>query len=229
MRWQPGRHNRHAVPSFGKRQQSLWRAALDEHVGFESGEAASRIECVANPETGVQQQQWIRGKLDDVDVSGAAKLKRGMAAGEKLDRRQREAFEGMVVALDRPHHAESEVNLAAFQQGKQVRAHSFGQPDLYLRSPLGVLAQECGKDSLQRLRGDRSLQDAGVDPPQPLRSLAERADSAKHGAAISEQLLAVAGQNQAAANAIKQLNPELLLELLDLTGQGGLRDAQAQR
>ena len=49
--------------------------------GFEPGEAASRIECVANPETGVEEQEWVWGKLDDVDLSGAPKLKRGVAGG----------------------------------------------------------------------------------------------------------------------------------------------------
>jgi hypothetical protein len=216
--WEYGWHDRHAVSSLGERQQALWRAALDESFRFKPGETAGRIECFANHvETGVREQQWIRGKLDDVDVSGAPKLKRGVAGGEKVDRRQRKAFEGMVVALYRPHQADSDVNLAALQQGKQVRAHSFGRPDLYVRSLFGVLVQECGKDALQHLRRYRNLQDACVSLLQPLSSLAERSDCAKNGPAISEQLLALASQNQAAANAIEQPQAELFLELLSRT------------
>jgi hypothetical protein len=153
------------VSRLGKRQQGRWRAALDENVGFEPGETASRIECVADSEAGVQQQQWIRGELGDVDVSVAPKRKRSVAGGEKIERRQWKAFEGMVVALYRAHHADSEVNVAAFHQRKQVRAHSFGQPDLYVRSLFAVLVQECGKDALQRLRRYRNLQDARVGSP----------------------------------------------------------------
>jgi hypothetical protein len=61
-----------------------------------------------------------------------------------MDWRQRKAFEGMIAARYQPHHADSDVNLAAFHQGKQVRAHRFGKLDLYVRSLFGVLVQECG-------------------------------------------------------------------------------------
>jgi hypothetical protein len=42
-------------------------------------------------------------------------------------------------------------------------------------------------------------------------------------------LFALAGQNKTAANAIEQPEPEFFLKLLDLAGQCGLRDPQAQR
>ena len=122
----------------------------------------------------------------------------------------------MVVALYHPHHADCDVNLPAFQQGKQVRAHRFGQLDLYVRPLSGVLVQEGRKDTLQRLRCYRNLQDTGVGLPQPLRSLAERAGCAKNDAGLSKQLLAITSQDEAAANAIEQPKAELFLELLDL-------------
>ena len=60
--------------------------------------------------------------------------------------------------------------------------------------------QECRKHAFHRLWCDRNLQDAGVGSPQPLSALAERPDCTKDSAAIAEQLLALAGQDQAAAN-----------------------------
>src|SRR5215468_1886915 len=114
----------------------------------------------------------------------------------------------MIVARYRPHHADSDVNLAAFHQREQVRAYRFGQLNLYVRSPFGVFVQECGKNALQRLRRYRNLQDASVDLPQLLSSVAERANCAKNGPAISEQLLALASQHQAAADTIEQFKAE---------------------
>ena len=160
----------------------------------------------------------MRGKVDDVDVSGAPEPKRGAAGGEKMHWRQRKAFEGMITARYRSHHADSDVNLAAFHKSKQVRAHRFGQLNLYVRSLLGVLVQECGKNAFQRLRRYRNLQDASVGLPQPLSSLAERLHGAKDGAAISQQLLALASQDEAAADTIEQRKAELLLKLHDLAG-----------
>jgi hypothetical protein len=88
--------------------------------------------------------------------------------------------------------------------------------------------QEIGEDAVDRLRRRRHPQDAAVAAPQQLRPLAERADRAKHGAAIVEQLLALAGQHQPAADPVEQLDAKLLLEIADLAGKGGLRNAQVQ-
>jgi hypothetical protein len=93
----------------------------------------------------------------------------------------------------------------------------------------GVLVQECGKDTLYRLWCRSDLQNASVCSLQPLSPLAERADCTEDGAAITEQLLALASQDQAAANAIEQSKAEFFLELLNLAGEGGLSNSQAQR
>jgi hypothetical protein len=121
------------------------------------------------------------------------------------------------------------MDVAAFQLVKQAWTHRFDQLDLHIWPAFGVSMQECGKHTFHRLWCGRNLQDSGVGSPQPSSALAERLDCAKDGAAIAEQLLALAGQDQAAANAIEQLKPELVLELLDLAGQCGLGDSEAQR
>ena len=58
--------------------------------------------------------------------------------------------------------------------------------------------------------------------------LGERAGAVHQTAAVAEQLLAFARQHKAASHAIEQLETKLLLEIADLSGQGGLGNVQAQ-
>src|SRR5271156_3146283 len=152
-----------------------------------------------------------------------------MACGKKLHGRQGITVEGMIVGPYRLHQADAEMDVAAFERVQQARTHRFDQLDLHIRPAFGVSMQELRKHAFHRLWCGRNLQDAGVGSPQSLSALAERADCAKDGAAIAEQLLALAGQNQTAPNAVEQPEPELFLELLDLAGECGLGDAQPQR
>jgi hypothetical protein len=46
---------------------------------------------------------------------------------------------------------------------------------------------------------------------------------------MPKQLLAFAGQHQAPANAIKQSDAKLVFQVLDLAGECGLRDSEADR
>ena len=89
--------------------------------------------------------------------------------------------------------------------------------------------QEIREHAVDRLRRGRHLEDARLASPQRLRALAERADRAQHGAAIPQQLLALAGQHQPATDAIEQPHAEFRLEVADLARQRRLRNAQAQR
>jgi hypothetical protein len=111
-----------------------------------------------------------------------------MAGGEKFDRRQRKAFEGVIFGLYRPRQADGNVNIPAFQHGKLGGADRLGQLDLHVRAALGVSVQECGKDTVKHLWCCRDLQDAGVGFPKELSSVAERPHCAKDGAGISKRL-----------------------------------------
>ena len=152
-----------------------------------------------------------------------------MAGGKKLDRRQRKAPELMMLGLNGLQQADSKVQLSAFQPCKQIGADRLAQFDLHVGKARGIAMQERRKDAVDHLRGGRDLQDAGVGAPQQLGSLAERVHRAQDVAAIGEQSLAFAGQDQPSANAIEQPDSELCLEIIDLAGQCGLRDSQAKR
>ena len=73
------------------------------------------------------------------------------------------------------------------------------------------------------------LQHAGVPAPEQLRLLADCAGVVQETSAMAEQLLAFAGQEEAAPDTIEKLETELLLEIADLARQGRLGNAQAQR
>ena len=73
------------------------------------------------------------------------------------------------------------------------------------------------------------LQHAGVSAPQQLRTLADCASIVQETTTITEQLLADAGQDKAASDAIEKIETQFLFEIADLSGQGGLGNSQAQR
>ncbi len=152
-----------------------------------------------------------------------------MAGGEKLDRRQRDAAERMVLGLDQLRRADPEVQIAALQHGDQVGAHRLRHLDLHVGIALGIAVQERREDAVDHLRRGAHLQHPGVLAPQQARALAERFDRAQDAAAIRQQLLARAGQHQAAAHAIEQRDTECGLERADLAGQRGLGHAQSLR
>ena len=74
-----------------------------------------------------------------------------------------------------------------------------------------------------------SSSDAGIRAPEQLGALAERVHRAQDVAAIGEQSLAFAAQDQPSAHAIEQPHAKLDLEIIDLAGQRGLGDSQAKR
>ena len=88
--------------------------------------------------------------------------------------------------------------------------------------------QEIRKDAFDEMRRGCNLQHAGVAAPQRLRPLADGAGMVQQAAAIAEQLLAFAGQQEAASDAIEKVQTEFVLKIDDLPGQSGLGDVKAQ-
>ena len=69
MSWQDEGHDRYAVSGLGQRQQGMRGAALDKNIRPDPGKPARGIERVADHETGFQQQERIRRKAADIDIS----------------------------------------------------------------------------------------------------------------------------------------------------------------
>ena len=121
------------------------------------------------------------------------------------------------------------MNLAAFQQRHLVHAKSFRQFHAHVGEAFGISRQESRQDAFDGLRRCGDLEHAGVSALEQLYAFAERAHLAQHAAAIAQQLLASGGQEQAAADTVKKLEPAFVFEIADLPRQGGLADAQTQR
>src|SRR5206468_8755918 len=114
------------------------------------------------------------------------------------------------------------VDFATLDQRNQRLTRRFDELDLHLGMAFGITAEERGKDAFDGLRRRRDAQDAGVAYPQLARVFAERSYIAQDRAAVGEQLLAFAGQHHTPAQALEELEAELILEGADLSGQRGL-------
>src|SRR5829696_8204217 len=141
-------HNRYAVTSLGKGEQRVRRAAFEENVWFQPGEAAGRIEGIAKEEAGVEEEERMRCQPSNVDASGLPKLKRRMASGEKFDRRQQKNLKRMIVGLNGPDPADANVKLAAFEHRHQGGPRSLVQLDLHIRATFRITMQELRKDAI---------------------------------------------------------------------------------
>jgi len=100
--------------------------------------------------------------------------------------------------------------------------------DLYLhvgkRTAIGV--QELRQHALDMLRRRGDLEHAELATPQGLGALVDRGSVGQQAAAFAGELLARAGQYQAAPHSVEQPEPEVVLELGDLARQRRLRDPQ---
>src|SRR5215204_3794992 len=180
------------------------RAALDEDVRPQPGQAAGCIKRLAKKEAGIEEEERVRSKPCNVDALGVAELKRRMAGSEKLDRRQRKSFKRMIVGLNGSNPADANVKLAAFQHRQQGGARCLAQLDLHVRATFPITMEEIREHAIDHLARGSHLQDAGIGSAQQLSSLSERADRTEDDAALAEQLLPLAGQDQPATNAIEQ-------------------------
>ena len=140
------------------------------------------------------------------------------------------ARKARLARLNRVKQILPKVNLAALQHPENVgppnRLHQF---DLNARIALCVAMQELGHDTFNELRGRCYLQQARLAASEQLRPFPNRTGVAQQATAIAKQLLAFPGQNQPAAYPVKEPETKLLLENIDLSGQGRLGDTQAQR
>jgi len=103
-----------------------------------------------------------------------------------------------------------------FQHRLEIGTDRLRKLDLHIGAAFGKAMQERRKDAVNGLRRRRHPQDAAVAAPQQLSVLTERAHRAEDRAAILKQLLAFAGEDQTAANAIEQPHAELRFESADL-------------
>ena len=114
---------------------------------------------------------------------------------------------------------DADMNLAALQQRHLIHAKSFRQLHAHVGEAFGISRQESRQDALDRLRRCGQLEHAEVSALEQLYAFAKRAHLTQHAAAISEQLLASGGQEKAATDTVKKLEPAFVFEIADLPRQ----------
>src|SRR5215510_3010046 len=201
-------------------------AALQHDIGLDVCQTARRVEQPTDGVTGLQKQQRVGRKADDVDHPGATDLERLVACGQHLVRRQDERLEPAMRPLIMP---DADVNLAAFQHRDLFEAKRFDHFDVHVGKPLGVSRQESRQNTFDRVGWGRHPQCSAVAAPKQPDALAEPADLTEDAAAVAEQLLADGREHKAAPDTVEKVETELLLEIEDLPRQGGLADPKAQR
>src|SRR5262249_19540073 len=154
-----------------------------------------------------------------------AKLDRRSAGGQDLICWQHQALEASIAWIV----SDANVNLATLQHGSLVSTKGLGQFHVHVGKALSVSGQERRQDAFDRMRRGGNLQHPPVATAGEFDPFAQRLDMAHYAATIAEELLALCSQHQAASNAVKESQPQLLLEIADLSREGGLPDAQAQR
>src|ERR1700730_916240 len=210
---QDGRNNGYPLPGFGEGEQCVRGAALKQKIGLDVGNATGRIEQAANGVTGIQKQQRMGCKGNDINRAAATKLERRTASGEDIIGGQCEAHEPRIHALIVP---DTEMNLAALQQGYLVHAKSLRQLYTHVGEAFGIPRQESGQDALDCLRRRSHLEHAGVSMFEQLYALAKRSHLTEHSAAIAEQLLASSGQEKPATDAVKKFESAFVFEIANL-------------
>src|SRR5437764_14969397 len=96
MKSQVRRDDCHTVPGFGESEERVRRAALEQNIWPQAGEAAGRVERRAKHVIGVQYEQRIGREAADVDRAAVSKFERGVTSGQKLNGQDRTASEVVV-------------------------------------------------------------------------------------------------------------------------------------
>src|ERR1700756_1843995 len=110
------------MSGFGQREQGVRRAALDENIRTDMGEAASRIEYSAKHEVRREEKQGMRRQTADLDAGSLAQAEAWVAGRQQIDLLQGDAAEALIVGAKDRSQVLSEVNLAAFQHRHRVAA-----------------------------------------------------------------------------------------------------------
>lgn len=220
-----GGDDRDTLADLGQSQQRVRRATLQQDIGPHVGEAAGCVEQPADGIAGVQQQQRKGGKGADIDDARATEIEGWGGDRQGVDRWQNPALEAGIALINSDAH----VSFAAFEQGRLRRTEGFGEMHMHVGTALGISRQEPREHALDRVRRRGDLEHSPVSAPQDLRAFADRVEIGQYTAAVGEEFLAFAGQDEAPPHVVEQPQAQLLLKIADLSRQRGLSNAQAQR
>jgi hypothetical protein len=165
-----GRDDRYAMSCFCERKEVPGCTAFHRDFWLDLGEPTDGIECLADDKARIQKQQRIGREGPDVDRLAELELERGLANGQKLNRRHNITPEGPIFGLNRMQQ-NSEVNVAALKHGKDIRANRLNHSQI----DFGItLSERCNpKEPPQSAPGSGHLERAGVSALQRFRTFAD--------------------------------------------------------
>jgi hypothetical protein len=110
------------------------RATLQQDIGPDVCEAASRVEQPAHGIAGVQQQQRKRGKAADIYDIRLTEIEGRGSDSQGVNRWQDPALEARVTLINSDAH----VSLAAFKHGGLRRTEGFSEKYMHVGKALGI-------------------------------------------------------------------------------------------
>src|SRR6185437_1162932 len=154
-----------------------------------------------------QKQERHGRELPDIDGRAPVKSERRMACREQFHGTKGQARKAVIVRLDGTEQILREMNFAALKHGKALAARGFDDLYLDVRKTLRIAMQKLREHAFDMLGRGGDDQRSRVAFAQKLRPFADRGRVVQEAATVAQELLSLAGQHQAASNAIKQLEP----------------------
>jgi hypothetical protein len=146
-----------------------------------------------------------------------------MPYGQHLKRWQQVPPKALIID---PKDTYRQMNVAALQHCGVINAMRLDRPHLHARIPYSVTPQERREHVFDHLWRGRDLEHASITSAERLRSFADRGGMAQQTAAVREELIAFAGKEKTAANALEELDSQLVLKVPELSRYRRLGNAQ---
>ena len=216
------RHDGDAVAAARETHQRVRVVGLQQHAWPDARGLARRVEAQPRGEVAPQQQDRLVVELGHLERAPPAQTVAGRHHGQHPDGKQRPRAQ----LLAARHRAQRQVQLAAGDARAQPHAAVLDQPHLDARPGAAEAREERADQALERLGGGAQPQRARPSARQCAGALAQRVRRAQDLARALQEVFALGGEVQTAADAVEERQAQLALEVADLARERGLREAQ---
>lgn len=126
--------DRHTMADLGQSKQRVRCATLQQDIGPDVGETASRVEQPPDRIARVQQQQRKSGKAADIYDPRLTEIEGWGSDGQGVNRWQQPALEAGIALINSDAH----VSLAAYEHGCLRRTEGFSEAYMHVGKALGI-------------------------------------------------------------------------------------------
>jgi len=187
------------------------------------GDTAGSVEKLPSAEAGPQQQGALVIEVSDVNGCPPEQTMRRRHRGEDADRKQLASFEPIVTSAK----DQAKIHLAALDKRDAAHATLLLQVDIDAGTPLQVPAQERRQHALNHLWRAAHAKAPNLAVVQRARVLGQLLGARQHLTAPAQEAFALTREAHPAPVALEEPDAQLRLEIVNLSPQGRLRDAQA--